>query len=210
MEGNAKKTGTTTVGIICKDGIVLAADKKITAGNFIPDKSFEKIILINDYTAVTVAGAVSDIQLLIKFVKAELNLKEFRTNKNPTIKEEANLISGMVYSKIRSYVPGIAHFIVAGVDKEGFQLYDVSPDGTIVVKKRFVSSGSGCVMAYGVLDTLYKENITIEEGKNLAIKAINAAIQRDTASGEGLDIVTVTEKGAKKVLTKTLNTKIEE
>ena len=198
------------MGIVCKDGIVLAADKKATAGYLIADKDVQKVVGINDYTAVTTAGSVSEIQLLIKWAKAEINLKKFKTNKDPSVKEEANLIGGLVYSKIRSYFPGIAHFILAGNDAEGNHLYDIYPDGSISLHKKFVASGSGSVMVYGVLETLYEENMSLEQGIKLAMKAINAAIQRDIASGEGIDIFTVSDKGVKKILTKRLNTRIEE
>src|SRR3989344_5505280 len=106
------KTGTTTVGIVCKDGVVLAADTRATAGYLIVDKRAEKVHIISDDFAVTIAGAVSDAQLIIKIMKAELKLKEVRTNKKPSAKEAANLLGGILYGNIRrmSMLPGIAHF----------------------------------------------------------------------------------------------------
>ena len=209
MDENTKKTGTTTVGIVCKDSVILAADKKATAGYLIADKDVKKVVKLNDYTAVTTAGSVSEIQLLTKWAKAEINLKKYKSNKDPSVKEEANLLGGLVYSKIRSYFPGIAHFILAGNDKEGNHLYDIYPDGSLSLHKKFVASGSGSVMAYGVLETLYKEGLSTEEGIKLAIKAINAAIQRDIASGEGIDIYTISEEGVKKVYSKKIETRLE-
>src|SRR3989344_4533809 len=106
------KTGTTTVGIVCKDGIVLAAGKRATAGNMIVKRGADKVHVISDDFAVTIAGVVSDAQLLIKLVKAELKLKEVRTGKKTSAKEAANLLGGLLYSNIRrmSMLPGIAHF----------------------------------------------------------------------------------------------------
>lgn len=198
------KTGTTTVGIVCSDGVVLAADKRATAGNLIVDKRAEKVHLISNDIAVTIAGTVSDAQLLIKLIKAELKLKEIRTNKTPTIKESANLLGGLLYSNIRrmSMLPGIAHFLLGGKDQEGVHLYDLFPDGSVTKIKDFVSSGSGSVIAYGVLESQYSPELTVEEGVKLVTRAVNAALQRDSASGGGIDIVTVIPREIKRVLQK--------
>ena len=208
---NIMKTGTTTVGILCKDGIVLAADKRATAGYLIANKNFDKIISITDSIAVTVAGTVSDVQLLAKYIKAELKLKEIRTNRGNMVREAANLLAVMVYNNIRklSLIPGISHFVLGGKDDSGFYLYDLSPDGSIAEIDDYVSSGSGSVMAYGVLETLYSKNMSVDDGVRLAVKAVNAAVQRDIASGNGIDVVTITKDGVKKVFSKEINTRIE-
>ena len=208
---NIMKTGTTTVGILCKDGIVLAADKRATAGYLIANKKFDKIISITDSIAVTVAGVVSDVQLLAKYIKAELKLKEIRTNRGTMVREAANLLAVMVYNNIRkmSLIPGISHFVLGGKDDTGFYLYDLSPDGSIAEIDDYVSSGSGSVMAYGVLETLYAKNMSVDEGIKLAVKAVNAAVQRDIASGNGIDVVTITKDGVKKAFSREINTRIE-
>lgn len=200
------KTGTTTVGIVCKDGIVLAADKRATAGNMIVDKRAEKVHIISDDMAVTIAGSVSDAQLIIKLIRAELKLKEMRTNKKASLKEAANLLGGILYSNIRrmSMLPGIAHFLLAGKDSSGLYLYDLFPDGSVTKMRDFVSSGSGSVFAYGVLETQYQPEMTTADGVKLAIKTVNTALQRDSYSGNGIDVVVVTEKEVKRVLQKEL------
>lgn len=210
MEG-VRKTGTTTIGLVCKDGLVLAADKRMTAGPLIASRKVEKIFKITDDIAVTVAGSVSDIQLLTKLIKAELRLRMFRTEKKVTVHEAANLLSNLVYSNIRkiSLIPGISHFIVGGRDKFGFHLYDLSPDGTITKIDDFVASGSGSTLAYGLLEAAYKKTIPVKEGVKLAVKAINSALQRDIYSGDGIDVATITAVGVKKVLERELKTKLE-
>jgi proteasome beta subunit len=207
---NILKTGTTTVGVLCKDCVILGADKRATAGHFIASKDVNKVQQITDYMAVTTAGTVSDIQLLVKLIKAELKLKEIRTNKKPSVKEGANLLAGMVYSNIRkmSMIPGVSHFLIGGFDTQQ-RLYDLYPDGSISEITNFVSSGSGSVMAYGVLETSYKHGMSEEEGINLIKKALNAAIQRDSASGEGIDIYVLDKKGFRLALQKIINTRIE-
>ena len=200
------KTGTTTVGIVCKDGIVLAADMRATAGTMIVDKKAEKVHIISDDFAVTWAGTVSDAQLLTKLTRAELKLKEVRTNKRPTAKEAANLIGGLLYSTIRrpSMLPGIAHFLLGGRDVYGLHLYDLFPDGSITKITDYISSGSGSVFAYGVLETQWKEDLSVDEGIKLAVKSVNTALQRDSCSGNGINVIVVSNKEIKQVMHKHL------
>lgn len=106
-------------------------------------------------------------------------------------------------------IPGISHFILSGKDQEGIHVYDIGADGSITYIDDYTSSGSGSVMAYGVLETLYKKDLTVDDGVKLGAKAINAAVQRDIASGNGIDIVSITKEGVKKILSKTINIKIE-
>lgn len=205
-----KSTGTTTLGLICKDGIVLAADRRATAG-YLKVEKMDKIYLITDKIALTTAGSVSDVQVLMKILKAELKLNEVRTGREITIKEAANLLATLIFHNIRSsyLIPAISHFLMAGVDQHGLHLYDLYPDGSLTKVKNFMSSGSGSVFAFGVLETLYKKDMTIDEGITLAVKGINAALQRDIASGDGINVVVITKQGAKKVLTKEITSKIE-
>ncbi|MBI4440075.1 proteasome subunit beta [Candidatus Woesearchaeota archaeon] len=205
------KTGTTTAAIICKDGIVMCADMRVTSGYLIAYKRFEKIVKITNNIALTVAGTVSDVQLLVKLIRAELRLKSIRTKREPYVKEAVNLLANMVYQNIRkmSLIPGISHFIVGGKDSTGYYVYDLGADGSITKCDDFCSSGSGSVMAYGVLETLYKKDMSIDEGIKLGVKSINAAIQRDAASGDGVYIVTITKDGAQVALTKEVEYKLE-
>ena len=192
------------MGIVCKDGIVLAADKRATAGHMIVDKRADKVHVLSDDFAVTIAGTVSDAQLIIKLIRAELKLKEVRTYKKPSAKEAANLLGGILYSSIRrpSMLPGIAHFLLGGKDVQGLHLYDLFPDGSITRITDFISSGSGSVFAYGVLETQWKKDMTTDETVALAVKAVNTALQRDSASGNGIDVVVVNEKEIKRVMHK--------
>ncbi|HLD89148.1 MAG TPA: proteasome subunit beta [Candidatus Nanoarchaeia archaeon] len=208
---NVMKTGTTTIGLVCKDGIVLAADKRATVGYMIAHKKTEKIHTITDNIAVTMAGTASDAQLLIRLAKSELQLKRIRTGREPSVKEAANLFARMVYANIRkmSLIPGISHFVLGGKDIDGFHCYDIFADGTVTEIDDFISSGSGSVFVYGVLETMYKKNMGVDDGVKLALKSLNAALQRDIASGDGYDIVSITKDGVKKVIEKEIVIKIE-
>ncbi|MFC1728115.1 proteasome subunit beta [Nanoarchaeota archaeon] len=211
MKEETIKTGTTTIGLVCAEGVVLAADRRATSGNMIIDKNFTKIHSITDNIALTIAGTVSDVQLLVKLIRAELKLKDIRTDREATVSEASNLLAGMVYANIRKFsvIPGISHFIVGGKDQSGFHLFDVYPDGSLKESTEYISSGSGSVMAYGVLETMYKKNMPINDAVKLAVTSLNAAIQRDSASGSGFDVITITKDGVKKVAEKDLTVKVE-
>jgi len=192
------KTGTTTIGVICKDGVVLGADKRATAGNFIVDSNTKKVQKITDTIALTTAGSVSDIQLMIKLIRAQLKLKELRVLKRSSVAEAVGLLSGMVYGNIRrmSMLPGVTQYVVGGVDDDGVHLFDIFPDGSLTRYTDYVTSGSGSVFALGVLDTLYNKEMTVEEGVELVKKSIKAAIRRDNASGDGITIMKITKDGS--------------
>jgi len=199
------KTGTTTVGLVCKDGIVLAADKRVTAG-YVANKKFKKIAKITDYIALTMTGVVSEAQLLIKLIQAELKLKDVQTNRISTVPEAASLLSTLIYSNVRkmSMVPGIAAFLMAGADDDGYHLYDLGADGSVQKIDEYAADGSGCLFALGVFESLFKKNLSVDDGVKLAAKAVNAAIQRDLYTGNGIDVVAITKDGVKTVMEKEL------
>ncbi|MBU1245921.1 MAG: proteasome subunit beta [Nanoarchaeota archaeon] len=204
------KKGTTTVGLVCKDGIVLVADKRSSAGYMIANKKETKIHKISDDMAVTMAGLVSDAQLIIKLVKAELRLKKIRTGNEATVKQAANLLGGILYQNIRkmSMVPGIVAFLLGGKDNTGFKLYELGLDGSITFRDDYCSTGSGSPYAYGVLETLYIKDMTTQQGIEVALKALNAALQRDMPTGDGIDVFTITNEGVRKVETRIIEKKI--
>lgn len=213
IDKNILKTGTTTLGIVCKDGIVLAADKRATYGgeggvSLIAGKNAQKVVPINDKLVVTTAGVVSDIQLIVKLIRAELRLKEIKSKEESSTAEAANLLSSLVYQNIRKFSPflGVAHFLAAGRDSSGFHLYEVGADGSVSKIEDFISTGSGTVLVYGLLESEYKKHLTVEEGIKLAVKAINSSMKRDPATGEGLDVYTITDKEIKHVLEQEVET----
>jgi len=202
MEAELKKhivkTGTTTLGIVCKDGIVIAADKRATFGgdggvSYIAGKDQEKIHEVTPNLIVTSAGTASDTRKIIKLVRAELKLKELKSRSKPPIKQAANLFSNIAYQSIRtpSMIPSITHFLLGGYDDGGFYLYDIFPDGFLEEKKDYSVSGSGMIHVNPILDSDYKEKISIEEGIKLAKKCVNASSGRDPGTGAGIDIYVV-------------------
>lgn len=206
-----KKTGTTTLGLVCKDCIVLAADMRATVGSMIDQTDIDKVFKITDNLALTMAGNVSSIQILIKHLQSEIKLREIRTGRKITVKEAVNMLRNWVYGIIRqpSMIPEIAHFLFAGSDKHGTHLYDVFPDGSLMEISNFKSSGSGSVFAYGVLEADFKPDMTEKEGIDLAVKAISVAMRKDSGSGNGINVFVVDSVGVRKVLTKVVSNQLQ-
>ncbi len=207
LKKHVHKTGTTTVGIVCSDGIVLAGDRKVTLGSgdtvvYVATKEEDKVIPVTDNIIVSTAGNFSDLQRIIKLIKSELKLKELKSKQRTSIKEAANLFTNIVYQSIRqmSTIISITHFLLAGYDKEGFYLYEIGADGTLSKVEKYQSTGSGMIQADPILDLEYKKDITTEEGIKLVRKCINASRQRDIGSGKGIDVFVVKENKIKKVL----------
>lgn len=202
LKKNILKTGTSIVGIVCRDGIVMAGDRQVTGGQMIVmNKKYPKIIKINDYLIAGIAGLLSDAQLVAKLTKAELRLKELRSKQRPSVKEGAFLFTNIIYNNIRKFspIPGIVAGVVAGFDEDGSTiLFSIDPAGAIYQVEDYVADGSGMPYILGVLERNHNQNITVKEGVQLAIECIKASTQRDTASGFGIDVFTITKEGIKK------------
>lgn len=194
------------MAIVCKDGVVMAADRRATMGYMIAHKKFTKVIPINDDMALTIAGNVSDAQLLVKIIKAQLRLDSIRRNKKTTVKEASNLIASLVYGNIRKFstIPGIVGFLIGGRDEAGYHVYNIGPDGSVFENDDYACDGSGSEFAIGLLESNYNKEIFVDEGVKLAVKALNSALQRDIASGSGYDVFIINKDGVKKVLDKEL------
>jgi proteasome beta subunit len=197
------KTGTSLVGIVCKDGVVMASDRRVTmGGQVIADKTFRKTYKINDYLVASIAGTLSDAQINLRVISSQLKLKELKDKKRPSIKEAASFISTMKFQNIRqhSMIPAIVGNLIAGFDSDGkTTLYNISPDGALKKIEEYDASGSGMIYIWGMLEKNYKEGLSVEEGINLAADAIQVAIERDPASGNGIDIFAITKDGIKQV-----------
>jgi proteasome beta subunit len=208
MDENLKKniltTGTSLVGIVCKDGVVMAGDRKTTAGGqIVVSKNTQKVDAINSYIVISGTGTSSDIELAKKLIKAQLKLKELKDKKRPTVKEASNMIAMMSYNNIRqpSMIPFMAGLMVGGLDENGdAELYSVEPAGSTMLVEDFDANfSSGMPYILGLLERQYKKGLTIDEGVELAIEAIKSSSERDTASGHGVDVFTITRDGIKHV-----------
>ena len=181
---------TTIVGIRTKEGVVLGSDRSASKGFFIGSKITQKIAKIDDTLAVAIAGQLSDADYMVKLVKAERNLIELRRGFPVTVKESARLIANQAYTGLKNYQPYFVELLVGGVDQEGGQIFVADMSGAIT-SEEFASSGSGSPIAYGVLESIYHKDMTNEQAKEIATKAVAAAMERDPGSGNGIDVLTI-------------------
>jgi len=204
LKNSILNTGTTILGIVCKDGVVMASDRQVTLGSaMVSDKNFTKSNKINDYLVISWAGQVSGAQRLSKVIAAELKLKELKSRSRPSVKQAANLVANVSYSSIRqpSMIPNIVATIIGGFNEdETAEIYQIGPDGSLIQVKDYQSTGSGMPYVMGLLERQYKENITVKEGIELAKESLKSSTQRDVYSGYGIDIFTITKEGIKKVV----------
>ncbi len=191
------KTGTTTVGILAKDAVILAADKRATMGYMVANKHVEKIVKISDYIAMTTAGSVGDAQTLARYLRAELQLYENANHKRPTVKAAATLLGNILFQGRMSFIPYYVQLILAGYDSKP-RLFSLDAGGS-VLEENYTSTGSGSPFAYGVLEDNFKENLSKEDAIIVAIKAVSAATKRDVFSGEGIDVWVIDKKGINKL-----------
>lgn len=191
-----RKTGTTTLGMICKDSVVVAADKKATMGYLIANKESDKIQMLDDHIVMTVAGAWGDGQALVRYLKAEFKLFELQNGRKISVRSAASLVSNILQNN--KYYPYFVQLIIAGYDSSGPQIYTLDALGASEEEKKFFSTGSGSPMALGVLEDGFKDGMSVDEGSKLGLRAIRAAIQRDIASGgNAIDVGIITKDGIK-------------
>ena len=183
--------GTTTVGITCVDGVVFASERRASMGNLVAHKVAEKIFKIDNHIAATIAGSVADAQSLMKIISAETALYRLRNGKDISLEAAAAVSSNILHSS-----PAYVQTLIGGVDDTGASIYSLDAAGGMI-KDTFISTGSGSTFAYGVLEDRFHEDITVEEAKELALRAIKAATERDTYSGNGFLVAQVTEDGYK-------------
>lgn len=199
LKNNILRTGTSIIGIVCKDGIVLGADRQVTAGNIVLNKKMKKASKINDYLVAGWCGGAADAQMLSRIAVAELKLKELKSKQRPTVKESASLISMMSYRNIRQFstIMNIVGTLVAGFNEDGTcELYTIEPAGGInKVDDYDANFGSGMPYMLGYLERMYKKDISVKQGVELAVESIKSSTQRDTGSGYGLDVFTITKDG---------------
>jgi proteasome beta subunit len=188
------KKGTTTCALTCKDGVVLTADTRASAGFFIADKHVMKIQRVDKHLGLTMAGGVADAQNLVDIMRYNANIYRL-TNKEPIpIKSAARLCSNVLFNQ--RYFPYYVQIILAGVDKtkEEGQIYNIDLFGSITSEK-FISTGSGSPVAYGYLETEFTPDLSVNDGYKIAIHAIAAAIRRNAGTGDGVNAVIIDKDG---------------
>jgi proteasome beta subunit len=191
--------GATTIGLIFKDGVLLASEKRISYGYLVVSKVGKKVFKIADHIGAACAGLVSDMQVLVREVEAYGNLFQLDVGRSVSVRSAAKLMSNLLFNRRLS--PLITQTIVGGVDSEGASLYSLDPLGSVLPDK-YTVVGSGTEIAMGVVEDGYEDNMNQQQAKELVIRAMKSAISRDIMSGDGIDFLIITEQGIEEESTK--------
>ncbi|MEM3022473.1 MAG: archaeal proteasome endopeptidase complex subunit beta [Candidatus Bathyarchaeia archaeon] len=184
--------GTTTIGVVCKDGVIMATDTRATMGYFVAHKRAKKVFSIDDHLGMTIAGAVADAQTVVEILRANAKLYKYEKGTPMPTKSAARLTANLLFSS--RYYPLLLQAIVGGVDGEGPKLFALDPLGSLT-EERCVSTGSGSPIAYGVLEAEFRDGMETREAIPIIVKAIDSAMKRDSASGDSFDIAVITKEG---------------
>jgi len=190
------ETGTTTVGLVCKDGVVLAADRRATAGTLIAHKRTKKVYRLDENLGLTTAGLVGDLQVLARYITAEVELYKLKRGASMPVEACATLTANILSGS--RYFPYWVQLVIGGVDGRGSHVFSLDMAGGSLEDK-YVSTGSGSPYVYGVLEDHWTDETDVKAGVDLAIRAVSAAMRRDAASGEGIDVAVITRDGFKEV-----------
>ncbi|MGD0145597.1 MAG: proteasome subunit beta [Nitrososphaerales archaeon] len=194
--GSAVYHGTTTVGLVCSDGVVLATDTRVTAGGFIAHKRGKKLLRIDDNIAMTISGGVADAQNVVDTLKYYTNIYRIERGRQMPVRAAAQVVSNVLFSS-RLY-PFIADVLVGGVDPKGGSIFSVDFFGSMNQEK-VVATGSGSPVAYGILESEYKEDTAAAKCYPLAAKAIIAATRRNVFTGDHFDIAVLDKAGFREI-----------
>ncbi len=198
--------GTTTIGIVCKDGVVLATERRATAGNFISNKQTQKLFKIDQNIGITIAGLVGDAQVLARYLKAEVSLYRLRRSAPLSAEGAATLLANILSGN--RYYPYYAWLILGGVDAKGGHVFSVDPAGGCI-EDRFVSVGSGSSFAYGLLEEGYSRDMSTADAVDLALRGLTAAMKRDSASGDGYLVNVITAKDYRELTEDEINKRLK-
>lgn len=192
----ALKTGTTTMAIACPDGVVMATEKRATMGMLIGHKNTQKMFPVDAHLALTTAGLVGDAQMLARHLQAQAQLYRFKRDSPLPVRGAATLL-GNILNQSR-YAPYWVQLIVGGFDDKGGSIYSVDSAGG-AIQDPWTITGSGSAFAYGVLEDRIEAATPVKEAVDLAIRALNAAMRRDAASGNGMDVAIIDAQGFRRL-----------
>jgi proteasome beta subunit len=183
--------GATAVGISFNNGVLLASEKRVSFGNFVVNKSTKKTFVLTESVGAACAGMVADMNILARQVTALSKIRRFETRRDLPTNAVAKLMSVIMFE--RRFFPLLTQVVVGGYDTKP-QIYTLDPLGSLLPDE-YASVGSGAEMALGVLDAQYNSKMNEEDARNLAIKSIRSSIQRDASSGDGIDILIISNRG---------------
>jgi proteasome beta subunit len=205
-EKDVTKTGTTTLGMVCKDGVVMATETRATMGTLIAHKTTKKLYQIDQHLGLATAGLVGDLQILARYLNAEANLYRLKRDQKIPVESAATLMSNILNQ--RKFYPYYVQLILAGFDNTGGHVFSLDAAGGAIPDK-YTAGGSGSPYVFGVLEDNYQEGMSIDAGIDIAIRAITAAKNRDSASGGKINIAVITKDGFKEIAEEEIKKRIE-
>jgi proteasome beta subunit len=189
--GQLTLKGTTTIGVVCEDGVILGSDSRVTMGFYVAHKQGKKVYKIDEHLAMTIAGSVADAQKAVDILTTNAHLYRINLGRPLPVSSAARLLSNLLFS-VRGAL--LAQVLVGGVDDTGPHVFSIDPFGSLTEEK-CVSTGSGSPVAYGILEDKYREGAAVKEMLPVIVKAVNAAMKRDSASGDSFNIAVIDSKG---------------
>ena len=183
--------GATVLGITYNGGVILAAEKRVSFGNFVVNKNIKKTFPVTDHVGAACAGMVADMQVLVRQVEALAKIRKLETRREVAPNSVAKLMSVIMFE--RRYFPLLTQVIVGGINQKP-EIYTLDPLGS-VLPDDYAAVGTGAEMALGILDSEFKADMSEDNVRELATRSIRSAIQRDAASGDGIDILYITKGG---------------
>ena len=192
--------GATAVGITYNGGLVLASERRIAYGNFVVSKTTKKTFVITPHVGAACAGLVADMQILSLQVSALAKIRKMEIKRDVPPNTIAKMMSNMMYE--RRFFPLLTQVIVGGL-VDSPVIFTLDPLGS-VLPDDYAAVGTGAEMALGILDQQYKKELNEADATDLAVKSIRAAIMRDSASGDNIDVLVIDKNGIKET-TKNIN-----
>jgi proteasome beta subunit len=188
--------GTTTIGVVCRDGVILGSDTRVTMGYFVAHHKGKKIYQIDQHLAMTIAGNLADAQKAVDILKANSQLYRLNYERLMPVNTAARVLANLLFST--RYAPLGTQILVGGVDSTGPHVYAMDPFGS-VTEEKCVSTGSGSPIAYGILEDRYNKDAMIKDLTPVVVKAVRAAMKRDIGSGDSFDVVIIDKNGVKEL-----------
>ncbi|CAO1301174.1 unnamed protein product [Diamesa hyperborea] len=192
----ATKTGTTIVGIVYKDGVILGADTRATEGNIVSDKNCEKIHFLAKNIYCCGAGTAADTEMTTKMVSSQLELHRLNTNRVVPVACASTLLKQYLF-RYQGHVS--AALVLGGVDATGPHIYCIHPHGS-TDRLPYATMGSGSLAAMAIYESRWKPDMEEEEGKKLVRDAIAAGIFNDLGSGSNIDLCVIRKNGTRDYL----------
>jgi len=191
MSFDAYIPGATAVGLTYKDGVVLGAERRITLGSMVVSKRGKKVFMVTGNVGAVCAGMVADMQNLVKEVGVYAKLKELEAKRQLKASAVAKLTSVIMFE--RRFSPLLTQVILGGVDAKP-RIWVLDPLGSLLTDE-YASVGTGAEVATGVMEAGYSAGMSEKDARELAVASIKASIERDSMSGNGIDLLTLYKQG---------------